>query len=152
RLQRLATTLRLDSTVTWTGALTRAEVVVPLQRANAFVLPMRTRLRGLYPEGLGLAALEAAACGLPVIVGASGGAPETVRVGESGFVVEPEDPVALADRLAGLLTDPKQARRMGAAGRTHVITRFGAATARVTLRQSLGLDATAGPAGQPASP
>ena len=51
-----------------TGALPRSAVVAELQRAHAFALPVRTRLAGLNPEGLGLAALEAAACGLPVIV------------------------------------------------------------------------------------
>ena len=55
-----------------------------LQRPDVFALPMRTRLAGLNPEGLGLAALEAAACGLPVVVGRSGGAPETVQPGRTG--------------------------------------------------------------------
>ena len=44
-----------------------------------FALPVRTRRAGLEPEGLGLAAIEAAACGLPVVVGISGGTPETVH-------------------------------------------------------------------------
>ena len=81
-------------------------MVAELQRADVFALPMRTRLAGLNPEGLGLAALEAAACGLPVVVGRSGGAPETVLAGRTGFVVDPHDHAALADRLLALLADP----------------------------------------------
>ena len=65
------------------------------------------RLAGLNPEGLGLAALEAAACGLPVIVGDSGGAPETVRDGDTGFVVPSGDHQRLADRLSLLLDNPQ---------------------------------------------
>jgi phosphatidyl-myo-inositol dimannoside synthase len=114
-------------------------VVVELQRSDIFALPMRTRLAGLNPEGLGLAALEAAACGLPVVVGRSGGAPETVRPGETGFVVDPHDPAALADRLLGLLADPAAARAMGAAGRRLVLDRFGLDQARRTLRTALDL-------------
>jgi phosphatidylinositol alpha-1,6-mannosyltransferase len=68
-------------------------------------------------EGLGIALLEAAASGLPVLAGDSGGAPETVRRGETGEVVSGRDPAALAVALVGLLTDRDRARAMGAAGR-----------------------------------
>ncbi len=100
---------------------------------------MRTRLAGLNPEGLGLAAVEAAACGLPVVVGRSGGAPETVLPGRTGFVVDPHDPVGLADRLEVLLTDPATGQAMGAAGRRFVAERFGAEPVRRTLRTALDL-------------
>ena len=99
RLERLVAGLGLDDAVRLTGAVPRTGVVAELQRADVFALPVRTRLAGLNPEGLGLAALEAAACGLPVVVGRSGGAPETVRDGRTGFVVDPHDHAALADRL-----------------------------------------------------
>jgi phosphatidylinositol alpha-1,6-mannosyltransferase len=52
-----------------------------------------------------------------VVAGDSGGAPETVRGGETGHVVSGRDPVAVADALAGLLAEPDRARGMGAAGR-----------------------------------
>jgi len=100
---------------------------------------MRTRLAGPNPEGLGLAALEAAACGLPVLVGRSGGAPETVLPGRTGFVVDPLDHVGLADRLTALLADPVTGRTMGAAGRRLVVERFGVDQARRTLRTALDL-------------
>ena len=139
RLERLAATLGVAGQVRLAGAVPREQVLVELQRADVFALPMRTRWAGLNPEGLGLAAIEAAACGLPVVVGASGGAPETVQPGRSGFVVEPGDVRALAARLTELLGDPGRARAMGAAGREHVSARFGSDQARATLRTALRL-------------
>jgi phosphatidylinositol alpha-1,6-mannosyltransferase len=140
RLLRLGRDLGLDETVTWAGARPRSEVVAVLQSGDVFAAPVRTRLRGLNPEGLGLAALEAAACGLPVVVGDSGGAPETVRPGETGFVVDPDDVDALADRLLLLLGDLDLAGRLGSAGRDHVVASFGPAAVRTALLGALALD------------
>jgi phosphatidylinositol alpha-1,6-mannosyltransferase len=100
-------------------------------------------LGGLDPEGLGLAALEASACGLPVVVGRAGGAPETVRQGRTGYVVDPDDPDELATRLADLLADPDRARELGVAGRVFVGDRYGADRARRVLRAALGLPGVA---------
>lgn len=137
RLQAMINRDGLSGTVRFTGALPRAGVRAELRRAQVFALPVRTRLAGLYPEGLGLAALEAAACGLPVIIGDSGGAPETVRDGQSGFVVPSEDHRVLADRLGLLLTDPERSRAMGADGRAHVREHYSPNRARATLRRIL---------------
>jgi phosphatidylinositol alpha-1,6-mannosyltransferase len=82
-----------------------------------FALPCRTRGGGLDVEGLGIVLLEASACGVPVVAGDSGGAPETVREGRTGHVVGGRDGAALVDALAGLLSEPARAREMGAAGR-----------------------------------
>ena len=81
RLTDLARRLGVDASVTFTGGLDPVGVREWLWRSEVFALPMRVRLGGLDAEGLGLAALEAAACGLPVVVGDSGGAPETVLAG-----------------------------------------------------------------------
>jgi len=137
RLQRQVR--RADLEVTFTGPLDRMGVLAQLQRADVFALPVRTRLGGLDPEGLGLAALEAAACGLPVVVGRSGGAPETVLDGRTGYVVDPQDPDELAARLSDLLTDGEHAGRLGAAGRLFVDEHFGADRARRVLRTALEL-------------
>ena len=83
-------------------------------------MPCRTRRRGLDVEGLGIVYLEASATGLPVVAGDSGGAPDAVREGETGYVVDGRDVAAIADRVATLLADPELARRMGAAGRAWV--------------------------------
>ena len=129
--------------VRFTGALDPSGVLIELQRAAVFALPIRTRLGGLDSEGLGLASLEASACGLPVVVGRSGGAPETVQPGRTGYVVDPDDPYELAARLADLLADPERARVLGAAGRGFVGERYGAEQARRVLRTALGLPGVA---------
>lgn len=138
-LTAMLSSLHLASTVRLLGAVPRIQVRNELQQAQVFALPVRTRLAGLNPEGLGLAAIEAAACGLPVIVGRSGGAPETVLDGRTGFVIDPDDPPQLARRLLILLTSADRARSMGAAGRQFVTAKFGAEQARHRLRSALGL-------------
>ena len=139
RLTGLAAALRLGDTVRMTGALSRDGVLAELRAARVFALPVRSRWQGLYAEGLGLAAVEAAACGLAVVVGRSGGAPETVQDGRTGVVVAPEDPRALAAAVRPLLLDPARAARLGAAGRAHVGARFGSDAVRSTLRAALAL-------------
>lgn len=140
RLAQLAADPSVRGTVRLHGpARGPAATVEQLQRAQVFALPMRTRLGGLDAEGLGLAALEAAACGLPVVVGNSGGAPETVDHGRTGFVVDPDDELELASRLTALLSDPEGARRMGLAGRRRVVERFGRDQAQQILRRMLAL-------------
>jgi phosphatidyl-myo-inositol dimannoside synthase len=139
RLERTIHDLELSDSARLIGALPRAGVIEQLQQASVFALPVRTRLAGLNPEGLGLAALEAASCGLPVIVGDSGGAPETVRDGDTGFVVRSGDHQQLAERLSWLLDNPQLAQEMGARGRRHVCAHFSTESARVKLREVLDL-------------
>jgi phosphatidyl-myo-inositol dimannoside synthase len=140
RLERTIQNLELSNSTRLLGALPSAGVISQLQQADVFALPVRTRFGGLNPEGLGLAALEAAACGLPVIVGDSGGAPETVVDGVTGFVVPPDDHALLAERLVLLLDNLALARRMGARGRQHVAAHFSSEVARARLHQALGLE------------
>lgn len=136
RLARLATRTGRRN-IRFTGALNRVGVRAELQRSDVFAFPVRTRLGGLDPEGLGLAPLEAAACELPVVVGGAGGAPETVRHGRTGYVVDPDDPYELAGRLSQLLADPDHAHALGVAGRVFVGERYGSEQARRTLRSAL---------------
>lgn len=93
--------------------------------ADAFAMPCRTRRRGLEVEGLGIVYLEAAASGLPVLAGDSGGAPDAVREGETGYVVDGRSVAATADRLIRLLRNPRLAREMGVKGRHWVETEWG---------------------------
>ena len=139
RLERTIHDLELSGSARFIGALPRAGVIDQLHRASVFALPVRTRLAGLNPEGLGLAALEAAACGLPVIVGDSGGAPETVRDGDTGFVVPSRDHQQLAARLSQLLDNPQLAQQMGARGRRYICAHFSTESARVKLREALDI-------------
>jgi phosphatidyl-myo-inositol dimannoside synthase len=92
--------------------------------ADVFAMPCRTRGAGLDVEGLGIVYLEASATGVPVVAGRSGGAPETVRDGETGVVVDGWDVGAIAASVADLLADPDRAARMGAAGRRWVVDQW----------------------------
>jgi phosphatidyl-myo-inositol dimannoside synthase len=139
RLERTIRELKLSECTRIIGALPRAGVIAQLQQSSVFALPVRTQWAGLNPEGLGLAALEAAACGLPVIVGRSGGAPETVRDGDTGFVVRSDDHQLLAERLSLLLDNPSLAEQMGSRGRRYVSTHFSMESARARLRAALDL-------------
>ena len=106
--------------------------------ADVFALPCRTRLRGLEPEALGICFLEAAACGLPVLVGRSGGAPEAVLDGDTGIVVDPAEPAASAAALRGLLHDTESARAMGARGRRFVAAQYDQGLTADRFRELLG--------------
>jgi phosphatidylinositol alpha-1,6-mannosyltransferase len=117
RLRRLATRHGVAEHVVFTGPVSWDELPGYHAVGDVFALPCRTRGRGLDVEGLGIALLEAAAAGLPVVAGDSGGAPETVRRGKTGLVVPGQDRSAVAAALIELLTDRDRARAMGAAGR-----------------------------------
>ncbi|WBB95126.1 glycosyltransferase family 4 protein [Solwaraspora sp. WMMA2080] len=120
RLQRLARRVGVADDVTFTGAVPWAELPAHYAAGDVYAMPCRTRRGGLDVEGLGIVYLEGSATGLPVVAGDSGGAPDAVRDGETGYVVNGRDPSQLADRLGVLLTDRELARRMGAAGRAWV--------------------------------
>jgi phosphatidylinositol alpha-1,6-mannosyltransferase len=84
-------------------------------------MPCRTRGSGLDVEGLGIVYLEASSTGVPVVAGRSGGAPESVRDGETGSVVDGGDVAAIAAAVGDLLADPDRAAAMGAAGRQWIV-------------------------------
>ena len=103
--------------VVLTGAVPSAELPAHYAAGDVFAMPCRTRRAGMDVEGLGIVYLEASATGLPVLAGASGGAPDAVRDGETGYVVDGRDEHAVADRLITLLSDADLRARLGAAGR-----------------------------------
>ena len=111
------------------GVPTRFEVDVPYSRLgdlyreiDIFCMPCRSRWFGLEIEGFGLVYLEAAATALPVLAGTSGGAPETVVPGETGFVVDTVEHIVEATDM--LLSDPERASAMGQRGRERVLESF----------------------------
>jgi phosphatidylinositol alpha-1,6-mannosyltransferase len=117
RLERLAAQVGVAEHVVFTGSVPWHELPAHYVAGDVFAMPCRTRGGGLDVEALGLVFLEAAACGLPVVVGRSGGAPETVRDGVTGCVVDGRDAAELADTVGELLADPDRAAAMGVAGR-----------------------------------
>jgi phosphatidyl-myo-inositol dimannoside synthase len=119
-LQRLAERTGVAPSVHLTGPVPAAELPAHYAVGDVFAMPCRTRRGGLDVEGLGIVYLEASATGLPVIGGDSGGAPDAILEGESGYVVPGKDAAALAARVTGLLRDPDTARAMGEKGRAWV--------------------------------
>ena len=125
QLTKLVDERRLGRDVVITGGVAWEELPAHYAAGDLFAMPCRTRQRGWDVEGLGIVYLEASATGLPVVAGDSGGAPDAVLQGETGFVVGGRDEDALVDRMTELLADPGRAARMGDAGRRWVLERWG---------------------------
>ena len=123
-LERLAATVGIADDVVFTGGVPHAELPAHFRAGDVFAMPCRTRRHGMDVEGLGIVYLEASATGLPVIAGDSGGAPDAVRDGETGYVVAGSDAATLAGRLVELLGDAQLRARLGAAGREWVATQW----------------------------
>jgi glycosyltransferase involved in cell wall biosynthesis len=107
-----------------------ADADLPALYRSAAVLALPSVERTCYgkvvrvSELLGLAVLEAMACGTPVVASRVGGLAEIVRDGETGYLVPPEDQRALHDRLAQLTADPRLGRRLGDNARALVLEQF----------------------------
>ncbi|MGQ0537584.1 MAG: glycosyltransferase family 4 protein [Gemmatimonadaceae bacterium] len=148
-LRRLAHRSAMGERIVFAGAVPYAELPGYFRAGDVFAMPCRARWFGLDVEALGAVFLQAAAVGRPVIAGRSGGAPEAVRHGATGLVVDPTSPDAIADALIALLGDPQRAAAMGAAGARwmHEEWTWDAIAARLqaqlaeALRQALAPDA-----------
>jgi phosphatidyl-myo-inositol dimannoside synthase len=140
-LERLADETGVRRHVVFTGAVPWTDIPPYFDAGNVFAMPCRTRLGGLEPEALGIVFLEAQASGLPVVVGDSGGAPDAVVHGETGYVVNPYNPVAVAAKVSDLLTDTRKARAMGDRGRAWVRENWSWDASVATLRELLGYPA-----------
>jgi phosphatidylinositol alpha-1,6-mannosyltransferase len=106
--------------VVFSGPVPFAELPAHYAAGHVFAMPCRSRLRGLEVEGLGIVYLEANACGLPVVAGDSGGAPDAVLEGVTGHVVDGRRVAEVADRVSALLEDESERTAMGNAGREWV--------------------------------
>jgi starch synthase len=106
------------SGVIWlSGMLSKREVIQLLSHSTLFACP------SVY-EPLGIVNLEAMACGTAVVASKTGGIPEVVADGETGLLVPPDEPEALAESINALTRDLDRARAMGAAGRERAATQF----------------------------
>lgn len=112
-LEARARELDLQDSVHFPGNLDRGQVVATMQRADAFVMPSRL-------EPFGIVVLEAWRAGCPVIASSIGGAPEFVRDGNDGVLVDPRDRGALEQALTRMLTDPALRRKLAAGGTERV--------------------------------
>jgi phosphatidylinositol alpha-1,6-mannosyltransferase len=102
----------LDGSVLFCGAVSDAERDLWLERAAVFAMPSRVPPDG-GGEGFGIAYLEAAAHGVPAVAGNSGGAVDAVEDGETGILVDASSPLAVAEALTELLSDPARATALG---------------------------------------
>jgi phosphatidylinositol alpha-1,6-mannosyltransferase len=141
-LHRLAQRFGVAEHVVFTDGVPGSELPAHHAMADVFAMPCRTRGAGLDVEGLGIVFLEASATGVPVVAGRSGGAPETVRDGETGVVVDGWDVGAIAKSVGDLLADPDRAARMGAAGRRWVVDNWQWSTQAHRLGGLLGEEPT----------
>jgi phosphatidylinositol alpha-1,6-mannosyltransferase len=132
RLKRLAA--RTGGRVIFAGRVAHSEAPGLYAAANVFVLPVVDRWFGLEIEGLGVVLLEAQAAGTPCVTGRSGGTPEAVLEGTTGFVVDGRDRSAVVAATARLLSDPALSATMAAAGREHVRAEFSERPLPETLR------------------
>ncbi|MFF4752773.1 glycosyltransferase family 4 protein [Streptomyces sp. NPDC002514] len=119
-LRRLADDTGVAGSVRFTGAVPWSELPAHYGAGDVFAMPCRTRRGGLDVEGLGIVYLEASATGLPVVAGDSGGAPDAVLDGETGWIVPGNAPAETAERITALLADPELRHRMGERGRAWV--------------------------------
>lgn len=115
--EHLVQKLGLFGRVTFLEDISTEQLVLEYNRAQIVVSP------SLF-EGFGLPALEAQACGTPVIATTVGALPDIVEDTVSGLIVPPKDVSALSEAIEALLQDPDRCRDMGASGRRHVLERF----------------------------
>ena len=120
-LENRVKALEIQERVTFIGRIQYADLPRYICAGDLFVMPSRSRLAGLEVEGLGIVYLEASACGLPVIAGDSGGAPDAVLEGQTGLVVDGTSKSEVAAAVVELLLDPDRSRAMGVRGRQWII-------------------------------
>jgi phosphatidylinositol alpha-1,6-mannosyltransferase len=120
-LVKRAAELQLSHAVTFIGRIQYEDLPRYICVGDIFAMPSRSRLAGLEVEGLGIVYLEASACGLAVIGGKSGGAPDAVLEAETGFSVDGTSPHEVAEAAVTLLQDPVLASGMGSRGRQWII-------------------------------
>ena len=107
--------------VLFTGRVSHHDLPDYICLGEIFAMPVRSRFSGLEVEGLGIVYLEASACGLPVIVGNSGGAVDAVLDKKTGLLVDGTKSDQIAEAICELLANPERAKQMGADGRDWVI-------------------------------
>lgn len=125
KLDELVRKDHLENYVRFVGRVNYSDLPKYFRLGDLFVMPSRSRLAGLEVEGLGIVYLEASACGIPVIAGKSGGAPDAVLEGVTGYVVDGTNIDEIARVINDALSDPTKLREMGAAGHQWVNEKWG---------------------------
>ena len=123
-LEKLANKLSMNHNITFAGRILYNNLPSYLSAADLFAMPSRSRFFGLEVEGLGIVYLEASACGIPVVAGKSGGAPDAVIEGVTGLCVDGTDINQIANAVLDICGDAKRASNMGAAGRNWIVDQW----------------------------
>ena len=123
-LEKLVTKLSLKENITFAGRIMYDRLPSYLSAADLFAMPSRSRFFGLEVEGLGIVYLEASACGIPVLAGNSGGAPDAVLEGVTGFCVDGTNVAEIASAVIEICSDAERASHMGAAGRNWIVDQW----------------------------
>ena len=123
-LTKMVEKLKLSQAVTFIGRIQYKDLPRYICAGDIFAMPSRSRLAGLEVEGLGIVYLEASSCALPVVAGRSGGAPDAVDEGITGFSVDGTSTVEISSVIIKLLDDPAKAKAMGTAGRSWIIEKW----------------------------
>ena len=123
-IHKRAIQLGVLSNISFLGKVPYQEIPQFIALGEIFAMPSRSRFAGLEVEGLGIVYLEASACGLPVVGGKSGGAPDALLEGETGFAVDGRSSRAVADAILHLLRDPALGVAMGRRGREWIIEKW----------------------------
>lgn len=116
-IHKRAIQLGVLANISFVGRVQYHELPRFISVGEIFAMPSRSRLAGLEVEGLGIVYLEASACGLPIVGGMSGGAPDALLEGETGFAVDGLKPDRVAEAIIRLLDDPELGKKMGQRGR-----------------------------------
>lgn len=155
RLHRRVRALGPHAQVRLAGAVPWARLPEAYAACDVFAMPCRTRWAGIDVEGLGIVYLEALASGIPIVVGRSGGAPETVLDPRVGTVVDGRAPAALVDALDGWLADPVRRNEAGTLARRLAVAQVGwdaIAAELVTLLDEVVAAAASGPTARGSGP
>jgi phosphatidylinositol alpha-1,6-mannosyltransferase len=120
-IHKRAIQLGVLANISFVGRVQYRELPQFISVGEIFAMPSRSRLAGLEVEGLGIVYLEASACGLPIVGGISGGAPDALLEGETGFAVDGRNPEDVADAVIRLLDDPRMGKKMGQQGRQWIV-------------------------------
>ena len=123
-LEKLVNKLSLKENITFAGRIMYDRLPSFLSAADLFAMPSRSRFFGLEVEGLGIVYLEASACGIPVLAGNSGGAPDAVLEGVTGFCVDGTNVAEIASAVIEICSDAERASHMGAAGRNWIVDQW----------------------------
>ncbi len=123
-LETLAAAMGIQDRVIFAGKISNKDLPPIYALSDVFVMTSRAQLEACDVEGFGVVFLEANACAKPVVGGHSGGIPDAIEDGVTGFLADPHDPQDIANAIKRLLTDDDLAVRMGRQGRSRVVNKF----------------------------